>query len=1135
MFTEGLDEKAISWIKQGSEVEQTARPPLIEKFPLDPAPNSPLVCKTNSFLSPKRLPPVKFYSGLLVPHANISLDSEDEQDESVASVPEGFYTDHYDTLGEESLISSDSELFERPKSRISNDEMNTKTSHESVKKSDGSSKRTLVRGQSKENLMVDVEARFMRTNVVNSIAADDTLVPQGHLRTEFMHLKFEELQTPPSAPPILRKRRGHCLDVEDDTGVVYECFDVSSDIAGETQNTNEPLPRCDPGDGEAQIPAWKNSMVDEIPCFTTSVQSAWQTFVAYDACFRLCLNAWARNCMEAPEFLRDECVVLRNAFGLQKYLLQPKGQIQGSGSLLVDSKEGVCSKGRKVIKQIEVEVKKVRIIPRRRKLRSTYSQRAIYMQMGAEYVRHVSLMLKNQMNTLKLASYQATPEENLSCFLQLKSSSGEAVNDSPTCLIPGSGDSHVFCPESNGDCLSLEVQDNNKMNLGQANIDISSLADSEQSEIVRWWPLHHGDDGCIGKVQLIISICSISDRMNSLKGGLVVETLIYDLVLEAALRALHFNTKNLHICGIWEWLLHEFSDYYGVSDAYTKLRYLSCVMAIATPTKDCLDLIYNLLLPVIKARSDKSLNRQERSIFLDCEEQIKALLATTFENYKSLDESSPEGLTDMLFPIQDTAAPALVPAVQIFTLLYDVLSQEAQSVLRNYLQNAAAKRCRRHMVETDEFMSNNGDGFLTDPMTISTAYLKMKSLCANISNEIQADMKIHNEHILPSSIDLPNIAASIYSSQLNKRLRGFLAACPPCKPSPHVSELLIATSEFERHLDSWKIMPVIGGVVSRDLFHNYIMVWIQDTQLGLLNLCKMEKVPCCGILTNYSTSPFVETMYDHIRDDLNEYEVVINRWPQYLLSLENVVADVERAIMKAIEKQYNDILIPLRDGIPKMLEKQVQKFTRRQSTQVYAVPNQLGTFLNTVKRMLDVLHTRVEEKLKSWASYLTLVRDGNPVFGEQMNGIVVLLRKKYKKYVEAIVEKLISNTQTNRTTRLKRILEDTKEAEGEAEIRERMQALSMQLTDSIQNLHGVFSSRIFVAICRQFWDRMGQIVLKFLESRKENRNWYRGSEYALGVLDDLFASELQTLLGNSIQDKDLDPPRSVIEARSILC
>lgn len=47
----------------------------------------------------------------------------------------------------------------------------------------------------------------------------------------------------------------------------------------------------------------------------SSGQSAWQTLIAYDACFRLCLNAWARDCMEAPEFLRDECIVLRNAFG----------------------------------------------------------------------------------------------------------------------------------------------------------------------------------------------------------------------------------------------------------------------------------------------------------------------------------------------------------------------------------------------------------------------------------------------------------------------------------------------------------------------------------------------------------------------------------------------------------------------------------------------------------------------------------------------------------------------------------------------------------------------------------------------------------------------------------------------------
>ncbi|CAL9112687.1 unnamed protein product [Musa textilis] len=617
-----------------------------------------------------------------------------------------------------------------------------------------------------------------------------------------------------------------------------------------------------------------------------------------------------------------------------------------------------------------------------------------------------------------------------------------------------------------------------------------------------------------------------------LQGGPVVETIIYDLVLEATMRAQHFHSKNLHIHGHWKWLLNEFADYYGVTDAYTKLRYLSFIMNAATPTKECLELIYELLLPIMRARGEKNLTRQERSILLDCEDQINNLLATTFENYKSLDELSPTGLTDIFGPIPESAAPALMPAVQIFTLLHDILSQEAQNILRNHLQ--ATKRCRRHMVETDEFMSSNGDGLYADPMTISTAYLKMKMLCMNISNEIQADIKIHNQHIFPSSIDLPNIAASLYSTELCKRLRGFLAACPPSKPSQHVAELLIATADFERDLESWNIRPVHGGVVSKDLFHDYIMVWIQDTRLQLLDLCKTEKVPWLDICTNCATSPFVENIYEQIRKGINEYEVVISRWPQYLLALENALADIEQAVFKTLEKQYNEILVPLRDGIPKILEKQVQKLTRRQPTSPYVVPSQLGIFLNTVKRILEVLHPGVEDFLKCWAACLT-IEDGNIIFGEQMNGITVTLRKKYKKYMQAIVEKLVSNAQANRTTRLKRILKETKEAEGEPEIRDRMQTLCLQLTDSIHNLHHVLASRIFVAICRGLWDRMGQIVLSFLESRKENRIWYRGSDYALGILDDLFASEMQKLLGNSLQDKDLDPPRAVIEARSILC
>lgn len=65
--------------------------------------------------------------------------------------------------------------------------------------------------------------------------------------------------------------------------------------------------------------------------------------------------------------------------------------------------------------------------------------------------------------------------------------------------------------------------------------------------------------------------------------------------------------------------------------------------------------------------------------------------------------------------------------------------------------------------------------------------------------------------------------------------------------------------------------------------------------------------------------------------------------------------------------------------------------------------------------------------------------------------------------------------QASRNTRLQRILEETKVTDGEAEIRERMQMLSTQVSDSVSNLHEVFTSRIFIAICRGFWDKMGQV------------------------------------------------------------
>lgn len=52
---------------------------------------------------------------------------------------------------------------------------------------------------------------------------------------------------------------------------------------------------------------------------------------------------------------------------------------------------------------------------------------------------------------------------------------------------------------------------------------------------------------------------------------------------------------------------------------------------------------------------------------------------------------------------------------------------------------------------------------------------------------------------------------------------------------------------------------------------------------------------------------------------------------------------MERAIIKALERQYNDILTPLKDSIQKKLNLQVQKLTRRQSVAIYSVPNQVSS------------------------------------------------------------------------------------------------------------------------------------------------------------------------------------------------
>ncbi|CAN0873389.1 hypothetical protein LINGRAHAP2_LOCUS10360 [Linum grandiflorum] len=924
---------------------------------------------------------------------------------------------------------------------------------------------------------------------------------------------------------------------------------------------------------EQSMPSCPNPA--RLPTFHASTLGPWHAIIAYDGCVRLCLHAWARGCMEAPIFLENECALLRETFGVQNVLLQSEEELLSKRSCELAG-EGAATKPKKIIGKMKVQVRKVktmldpqpgcsmsalalrspklemvqyrfsrfqssiytgwkafrriRVAPRIPANGSFRRHSLAYVQASTQYIKQVSGLLKSGVTSLRnsSSSYEVV-QETYSCSLRLKSSAEEDAIK----MQPGSGETHVFFPDSLGDDLIIEIQDSKGKSFGRVAAQVATISEDSVDKL-RWWSIYkEPEHELVGKLQLYINYSTTAE--DHPKYGSVAETVAYDLILEVAMKVQHFRQRNLLLFGSWKWLLDEFATYYGVSHVYTKLRYLTYVMDVATPTADCLTLLYDLLTPVImKGHGKSALSHQENRILGEIKDQIEQILSLAFENYKSLDESLLSGIMDVFKSATAVAAPALEPAVKLYTLLNDVLLPEVQTKLTHYFQVAAKKRSRRHLSETDEYVTNNTEGILMDPIATTAAYQKMTSLCMNIKNEIYTDIELHSQHILPSFIDLPNLSASIYSTELCSRLGAFLVSCPPSGPLPHVAELVIATSDFQREIASWSISPVKGGVDAKELFHLYIMLWIQDKRLSLLESCKLDKVKWSGVRTQHSTTPFIDEMYERLKETLDDYEIIICRWPEYIFVLENAIADVEKAIVEALDKQYADVLAPLKENLaPKKFGfNYVKKLTKR-SVCAYTVPDELGILLNSMKRMLDLLRPKIEIRFKSWGSCIP--DGGNTVPGERLSEVTVMLRTKFRSYLQAVVEKLAENTKLQNTTKLKKILQESKESVGESDIRGRMQPLKEQLASTVNHLHSVFETHVFIAICRGYWDRMGQDVLSFMENRKENRSWYKGSRVAVSVLDDMFASEMQQLLGNAIQEKDLEPPRSIMEVRSMLC
>ena len=63
--------------------------------------------------------------------------------------------------------------------------------------------------------------------------------------------------------------------------------------------------------------------------------------------------------------------------------------------------------------------------------------------------------------------------------------------------------------------------------------------------------------------------------------------------------------------------------------------------------------------------------------------------------------------------------------------------------------------------------------------------------------------------------------------------------------------------------------------------------------------------------------------------------------------------------------------------------------------------------MNSLKRMLDILRPQMEAQFKSWG---TCIPDGgNAAPGDRLSEVTVMLRAKFRNYLQAVVEKLAEN------------------------------------------------------------------------------------------------------------------------------
>ena len=699
--------------------------------------------------------------------------------------------------------------------------------------------------------------------------------------------------------------------------------------------------------------------------------------LAYEACLQACLegslgsNAPQHKVDMAVHFLADRCAELRRGFGMDGILVGSRGN---AGTLLgaaKDPKDAKAPAGRDQAKQgpdlgvggqrwagVTVDVTEVSITTRGwKRFTGGVNPRDIYAAVkgrSAHATANVETATPHARGDIcRVRACSSGPVSSGGDSVMLHVGCGDArikltaADDALAFEVDLGGGKLAFCKPSLEDVSRMAGEGRNIVELplkyatGKEKGYLRFTAHLEPIGGYDWGaPLtaldhsageHRGDVGGAGFGSAVEG-----NGWSAAGNGPLPPSAAYDVALNAALRALGFHRRRLQLHGPWAWLLRELSELQGVSPNHTSLRYVRHVLAVATPTADCLASILDHLAPCLREHASGSLTATETNQMDGIRVAVEQLVAVCFQNYKNLSEDEPRGIAKQVPELQP--APALAIAVELNRILQkDPAAPEALRAFTSHLQTAARACYRRHHSVFLGDRGRNESGSRGDADETSSAhdagharlFAGLSQMCLGLCRELGVDHTIADAEVLPGGVRLPQIAAGVYCVEASACVSKMLSANPPpAPPGAEAIDLVDALCELQEaavaadvsvspeapfavsrgeagttrapHSGHQPPYPGANGALAapaldpKAIFAPYVACWIEAARETLLHAC----VSALG--THGVGGAAMDAAYREAHAALEGFERVVSRWPDTAVNLEEVLADADRLLLHRI-------------------------------------------------------------------------------------------------------------------------------------------------------------------------------------------------------------------------------------------